>query len=160
MGRYNTCLFSANFHSCLVACSWKLIKCMLKTLFRGCKDPTAIPLLTRLLQSMQFIYSMTRNGVSKDSCWSPTTCGLNQPTQTKTSEILWIVEIDWYIGLVANIWVSPIYQYWLKRLILLASVGVDKMLLCSSCMQATCARKHNKASQDSYLATMPAGAFS
>jgi len=58
-----------------------------------------------------------------------------------------------YLGFTDN-------QYWLKRLILLASVGVDKMLLCSSCMQATCARKHNKASQDSYLATMLAGAFS
>jgi len=32
-----------------------------------------------------------------------------------------------------------------------ASVGIDKTLLYSSPMQTTCARKHNKASQDSYL---------
>jgi len=55
----------------------------------------------------------------------------------------------------ADIWVSPIYQYRPKRLI-----GVDKTLLYSSRIQTTCARKHNEASQDSYLATTLAGVVS
>jgi len=42
----------------------------------------------------------------------------------------------------------------------LASVGIDNMLLYSSPMQTTCARKHNKASQDSYLAATLGGVFS
>jgi len=42
----------------------------------------------------------------------------------------------------------------------MASVGVDKTLLYTSPIHTTCERKHNKPSQDSYLATMPAGAFS
>jgi len=41
-----------------------------------------------------------------------------------------------------------------------ASVGVDKTLLYSSCIQSTCARKHNEPSHDSYLAAMLAGTFS
>jgi len=53
-------------------------------------------------------------------------------------------------------WVSPIYRYRPK----LASVGVDKMLLYSSRIQTTCARKHNEPSEDSYLAAKLAGAFS
>jgi len=44
------------------------------------------------------------------------------------------------------------HRYWLKQPILSASVGVDKMLLYYSCILTTCARKHNEASQDSYLA--------
>jgi len=32
------CLYSANFHSVLVARSWKPIKCMMETLFRGYKQ--------------------------------------------------------------------------------------------------------------------------
>jgi len=60
----------------------------------------------------------------------------------------------------ADIWVLPIYWYWLKPLILSVSVGVDKMLLYSPRMQTTCARKHNEAGQDSYLAAaMLAGVF-
>jgi len=39
-------------------------------------------------------------------------------------------------------------------------VGIDKTLLYSSPMQTTCARKYNKANQDSYLAATLAGAFS
>ena len=41
-----------------------------------------------------------------------------------------------------------------------ASIGVDKTLLYSSRIQTTCARKHNKASQDSYLTTTLADAVS
>jgi len=48
--------------------------------------------------------------------------------------------------------VLPIYQYSPKQPILSASVSVDKTLLYSSRIQTTCARKHNEASQDSYLA--------
>jgi len=59
-----------------------------------------------------------------------------------------------------DIWVSPVYWYWPTRPILSASVGVDKTLLYSSCTKTTCSRKHNKPSQDSYLAAMLAGAFS
>jgi len=62
-----------------------------------------------------------------------------------------ILEIDQYIGL-ANLDFIDISVS--------ASGGVDKMLLYSSHMQTTCARKHNKPSQDSYLAATPAGAFS
>jgi len=40
---------------------------------------------------------------------------------------------------------------WVLLISLSASVGVDKTLLYCSRMQTTCARKHNKASQDSYL---------
>jgi len=43
---------------------------------------------------------------------------------------------------------------------LLAAVGVDKMLLCSSRIQTTYARNHNEPSQDNYLAATLAGAFS
>jgi len=43
--------------------------------------------------------------------------------------------------------------------ILSASVGVDKRLLYSLCIQTTCAREHNEASQDSYLAAGLAVAF-
>jgi len=39
-------------------------------------------------------------------------------------------------------------------------MGVHKMLLYSSRIQKTCARKHNEASQDSYLTTTLAGAVS
>jgi len=46
-----------------------------------------------------------------------------------------------------------------RFLIKSASVGVDKMLLYSSCIQRTWARKHNEPSQDRYLAAMLAGAF-
>jgi len=60
----------------------------------------------------------------------------------------------------ADIWVLPIYRYRPKQPILLASLGIDKMLLYSSSMQITCARRHNKASQDSHLAATLAGAFS
>jgi len=38
--------------------------------------------------------------------------------------------------------------------------GVDKTLLHSSRIQTTCARKHNEASQDSYLTAKLAGAVS
>jgi len=41
-----------------------------------------------------------------------------------------------------------------------ASVGVDKMLLHSSHIQITCARKHTEPSQDSYLAATLAGTLS
>jgi len=41
-----------------------------------------------------------------------------------------------------------------------ASVGVDKTLLYSPCMQTTCARKCNEPRQDSYLAATLAGVFS
>jgi len=37
---------------------------------------------------------------------------------------------------------------------------VDKMLLYSSHIQTTCVRKHYEPSQDSYLASAPAGGFS
>ena len=57
---------------------------------------------------------------------------------------LWL-EIDQYIDL-ADISVS-------------APVGVDKTLLYSSRIQTTCARKHDKASQDSYLTARLAVAF-
>jgi len=60
----------------------------------------------------------------------------------------------------ADIWVLPIYQYQPKQLILSALVGVDKTLLYSSCIQTTCTRKHNEASQDSYFAAMLADALS
>jgi len=60
----------------------------------------------------------------------------------------------------ADIWVSPMYRYRPKRPILSASVGVDETLLYSSRIQTTCARKHNKPSQDSYLAATLSGAFS
>jgi len=39
-------------------------------------------------------------------------------------------------------------------------LGVDKTLLYSSCIQTTCARKHNEASQDSYFTATLAGAVS
>ena len=83
----------------------------------------------------------------------------------------WKLQIDRYISL-ANIlcryfgfgryiapifWVSPIYRY---RPIVLASLGVDKTLLYSSCIQTTCIRKHNELGQDSYLAKTRTGAFS
>ena len=60
----------------------------------------------------------------------------------------------------ADIWVLPIYWYQPKRPILSASVVVDKTMLYSSRIQTTCARKHNKPSQNSYLAATLAGAFS
>ena len=60
----------------------------------------------------------------------------------------------------ADIWVLPMYRYRPKRPNLSASVGVGKTLLYSSRIQTTCSRKHNKASQDSYLAATLAGAFS
>jgi len=60
----------------------------------------------------------------------------------------------------ADIWVLPIDWYRPKRLILSASIGVDKTLLYSSRIQTTWARKHNEASQDSYLTTTLAGAVS
>ena len=60
----------------------------------------------------------------------------------------------------ADIWVLPIYRYRPKRPILSPSIGVDKTLLYSSHIQTTCARKHNEASQDSYLTTTLAGAVS
>jgi len=41
-----------------------------------------------------------------------------------------------------------------------SSVGADKTLLYSSCIQTTCARKHNEPSQGSYLAAMLARVFS
>jgi len=41
----------------------------------------------------------------------------------------------------------------------LDSVGVDKTLLYSSRIQTTCARKHNEASQGSYLTAWLAGGF-
>jgi len=41
-----------------------------------------------------------------------------------------------------------------------ASVGVDKTLLYSSCMQTAYASKHNEPCQDSYLAATLASAFS
>jgi len=41
-----------------------------------------------------------------------------------------------------------------------ASIGVDKTLIYSSLIQATCARKYNEASQDSYLTTTLAHAVS
>jgi len=47
-----------------------------------------------------------------------------------------------------------------KRPILPAAVGVNKILLYSSRIQTTCARKHKEPSQDSYLAAMLAGVFS
>jgi len=47
-----------------------------------------------------------------------------------------------------------------KTLILSALVGVDKTLLYSLCIQTTCARKHNKPSQDNYFAATLAGAVS
>jgi len=53
----------------------------------------------------------------------------------------------------ADIWGSLIYWYRPKQLILSSSVGVDKTLLYSSCIQTACARKHNKPSQDSDIAT-------
>jgi len=40
------------------------------------------------------------------------------------------------------------------------TVGVDKMLLYSSRIQTTCARKHNEASLKSYFAATLADAFS
>jgi len=52
------------------------------------------------------------------------------------------------------------HRYWQKWPIKLASIGVDKMLFSSSIVQTTCARKHNKPSQDSCLAATLAGAFS
>jgi len=54
-----------------------------------------------------------------------------------------LIEIDRYNWL--------IYRYQPKWPILSASVGIDKALLYSSLKQTTCARKHNKASQDSIL---------
>jgi len=60
----------------------------------------------------------------------------------------------------ADIWVLPMYRYQPKRLILSASVGLDKTLLYFSSMQTTCTRKHNEVSQDSYLAVTLACAFS
>jgi len=63
------------------------------------------------------------------------------------------LEIDRYVG-----------QYLgfigIGLMILSASIGVGKTLLYSSRIQTTCARKRNKASQDSYLTTMLAGAVS
>ena len=76
---------------------------------------------------------------------------------------MYCIEIDQCIGLadiLANIWVLLIYRYRPKRPILSASVGVHKMLLYFSCIQTTCARKHNKVSQDSYVAPTLAGVFS
>jgi len=49
---------------------------------------------------------------------------------------------------------------WADKMIGLSTVGIDKTLLYSSDIQTICARKHNEASQDSYLAATPAGAFS
>jgi len=46
-----------------------------------------------------------------------------------------------------NIWVLPIYRYRPKWPILSAFVVFDKMLLYPSCIQTTCARKHNEARQ-------------
>jgi len=59
-------------------------------------------------------------------------------------------------------WPKYLSKKWLKCLGVkkTGSVGVDKMLLHSSCMQTTCARKPNEASQDSYLTARLAGAFS
>jgi len=48
----------------------------------------------------------------------------------------------------ADIWILLIYRYRPKWS---ASEGVDKALLYSSRIQTTCARKHNEASQNSYL---------
>jgi len=60
----------------------------------------------------------------------------------------------------ANIWVLPIYRYRPKRPNFIGlSIGVNKTLLYSSRIQTTCARKHNKASQNSYLAATLAGTF-
>jgi len=73
------------------------------------------------------------------------------------------LEIDRYISLAdiigrylgfADILVSA------KTPDLSASVSVVKTLLYFSRIQITCSRKHNKASQDSYLAATQAGAFS
>jgi len=50
-------------------------------------------------------------------------------------------------------------MYQPKWLILSALVGVDKTLLYFSRIQITCARKNNKASQDSYFAAMLTDAF-
>ena len=50
------------------------------------------------------------------------------------------------------IWVLLMYWYRPNWPIKSASVGVDRTLLYSSCTQTTCARKHNKPSQDSRLA--------
>ena len=62
------------------------------------------------------------------------------------------------VALPTDIWALPMYRP--KRLILSATVGVDKTLLYSSRMQTTCARKHNEASLDSYLAATLAGLVS
>jgi len=58
-------------------------------------------------------------------------------------------EIDRYIGCFLGF----------TDILLLASVGVDKMLLYSSHIQKTCTRKHNEPSQDSYLAATLAHVF-
>jgi len=71
-------------------------------------------------------------------------------------------EIDRYIGLAdmsADIWILRIYLYRPRRLILSASVGVDKTLLYSSRIHTICARKDNEACQDSYLTARLASAL-
>jgi len=68
-------------------------------------------------------------------------CGKTQ--KILTGYCVFLVEIDRYISL-ADIWFSSIYWYWPKWPILSASVGVDKTLIYSSCIQTTCGRKHNQ----------------
>jgi len=56
--------------------------------------------------------------------------------------------------------VLPTNRYQPRRPILSASIGVSKTLVYSSRIQTTCTRKHNEASQGSYLTTTLAGAVS
>jgi len=96
---------------------------------------------------MKLVYY--KHGKLSKTAWYPACFSRKTPgTKSRDRPTYW-----------ADIWVSMIYRYRPKLLILSASVGVDKTLLYSSHIQTTCTRKHNEPSQDSYLSATLAGAF-
>jgi len=73
------------------------------------------------------------------------------------------LEIDRYIGLADILGRYLGFTDISASAIMAKCIGLSRCcqtLLYSSCIQSSCTRKHNKASQDSYLTAMLAGVFS
>ena len=139
--RHNTpgC-FSSNFHCSLIIWSWKLIKCFLKTLFKGCKhhiivhkkwtvDPGAHVTLALTVYQIYIEYEEERGQHTPFSVWN--TCGWLKWTQLSENE---------YTGLMLIACVHQHYTF--ANITKIFLNGLDCVLLqCRQLLYPWCALK-------------------